>query len=102
MKCYKCKKLMERNDNLKFGNYKVKGWQCSICKEEYYDDLEKVEAILLLNKLQKKGIKAKLGRNRTNLILRIPKDIEIALGLKQGEKITLKLENRELKLIPAH
>ena len=92
---------MEYKNNLIVENIKIKGWKCSKCGEEYYNETEKIEALLWLNRLKKKGIKAKLGRNRTNLILRIPKNIETALGLHEGELVTLRVENKELKLIPA-
>jgi len=49
MKCV-CGKIAKYAKNLRFNNEKIDGWKCDSCKEEYYNP-EKVEKILLLNKL---------------------------------------------------
>ena len=99
MKCFRCKKEMVYKNDLKFASYKIKGWRCDNCGEEYYDETEKLEMILLLNKLKKSNTKVKLGKIRSNLILRIPKDVEKALNLKQGEQVTLMVDENELRII---
>ena len=100
MKCIRCKKMMEYGKNwIKFNGFKIDGWKCK-CGESY-TDTEQTEMILILNKLKKQGTKAKLGKIRSNIILRIPKDVETALGLHEGEIVTLKVEDRELRIIPA-
>lgn len=97
MKCYTCGKKMKPEKNLKFNQYRLDGWKCS-CGEQYYNP-EQAEKILLINKLKKSKIKAKLGQIRSNLILRLPKDFEIALGLKKGEEVELKIEKDGLRVL---
>jgi len=84
---------------MKFNQYKIDGWKCS-CREVYYNP-EQAQRILLLNKLRKKMIKAKLGKIRSNLILRLPKDVEQALGLEKGEDVFIKVEGEGFKIVPA-
>ena len=84
---------------LRFNEYELEGWQCT-CGEIYFNP-EQVHKALLLNKLKKEAIRAKLGRIRSNLILRLPRDIEAALNLHQGEEVLLKIDKNELKVIPA-
>ena len=85
MKCQKCGKKMLYVKELRFNKYKIGGWKCS-CGEVYYNP-EQAQKILLLNKLRKETIKAKLGRVRSNLILRLPKEVQTALGLEKGEEV---------------
>ena len=98
MKCNKCKKSMKYAKGLKFNEYKVDGWVCP-CGEVYYNP-EQAQKILLLNKLKKKAIRAKLGRIRSNLIVRVPKDVETALGLEKGEEVLIKVEDNGMKIVP--
>lgn len=97
MKCHKCKKNMEHRTDLVFNENKIEGWVCS-CGEKYYSP-EQAQKILILNKLKNEVIKAKLGRIRSNLILRLPKEVEFALGLKEGESVTIKLEDNGIRII---
>jgi len=98
MKCHNCNKPMKYIKGLKFNEYKIDGWKCS-CGEIYFNP-EQVQRILLLNKLKKESPRAKLGRIRSNLILRLPKDIEVALALRQGKEVMLKVEKNKLEIIP--
>lgn len=98
MKCHNCGKRMKPVKGVKFNNYKVNGWKCS-CGETYLDP-EQAEKILLLNKLKKEVIKVKLGKVRSNLILRLPKIVETALGLEKGEEVLIKVEDHGLKITP--
>ena len=98
MKCYKCKKIMVYKKDMNFNGYRIDGWKCS-CGEIYYET-EQAEKVLLANKLKNEIIKAKLGRIRSNLILRLPKEVESALGLKQGESVIIKLEGEGIRIIP--
>lgn len=98
MKCVTCGKKMNYMKKLKFNNYILDGWKCS-CGEIYFNP-EQAQRILLLNKIKKEHIKVKLGRMRSNLILRLPKEIETALGLHKGEKVTLKVRENEIKIVP--
>ena len=97
MRCHNCNKKMDYRKDLKFNEYRIDGWKCS-CGEAYFNP-EQAEKILLINKLKKQVIRAKLGRIRSNLILRLPKDIETALNLKKGEEVLIKLEGRKLQIL---
>ena len=85
---------MKYEEDINFNQYEIDGWRCS-CGEIYYNS-DQAQRILLLNKLRKEKIRAKLGRIRSNLIIRLPKDIENALNLKKGEEVTLRIKNQEL------
>ncbi|MCK4327728.1 MAG: AbrB/MazE/SpoVT family DNA-binding domain-containing protein [Candidatus Diapherotrites archaeon] len=84
---------------LKFKRYVLDGWKCDNCGEEYLDPLQ-AERILVANKLKHQKFHAKLGRIKSNLIVRIPKVMEQALGLKQGEKVTLKIKGKSIEITP--
>lgn len=99
MKCKKCKKSMKYMKNLKFNEFRIGGWKCK-CGEIYYNP-EQAQKILLLNRLKKEIIKAKLGKIRSNLILRLPRDVETVLGLEKGEEVLIKIEDHAFKVIPA-
>src|SRR3989338_4387432 len=99
MKCHKCSKSMESVRGMKFNEHKIDGWKCS-CGEIYYDP-EQAQKILVLNKLKNEVIKAKLGKIRSNLILRLPKDVEFALNLQKGEDVLIKVEDKVMKVVPA-
>ena len=98
MKCHRCSKEMKYQKGLKFNEYAIDGWKCS-CGEIYYNP-EQAQGILLLNKLQKENIRAKLGKNKTNLIVRVPKEIENALHLKKGEEVIIKVKEKCFTIIP--
>ena len=99
MKCHKCNKLMKYSKELKFNGYKVDGWKCS-CREEYYAP-EKLERILLLNKLKKHKFHLKLSKVKSNLILRIPKKVSDALDLHKGEEVEFSLiESNDMVIHP--
>ena len=91
-----CGKIAEPKKNLSFNGYKLDGWKCS-CGEIYYEP-EQAQRILLINKLRKAKIKVKLGRIKSNLILRIPKDIEKAIGLNKGDKLEIQLKDDKILL----
>ena len=99
MKCIKCAKEMKFVKKLRFNEYEVEGWQCA-CGETYYES-ESAQRVLLLNKLKKDTIHVKLGRIRSNLILRLPREVEKALNLEKGEEVKIKIEGKTLKIIPA-
>ena len=99
MKCHKCGKKMKYVKQLKFNDYRIDGWKCP-CGEVYFNP-EQAHKILLLNKLAKEAIRARLGRIRSNLILRLPKDIESALDLQKGEEVLIKVEDNGLRVVPA-
>lgn len=74
---------------LHFLGQDIDGWKCK-CGEDYHDPVQ-AERLLLMNKLKNAGIEVKLGRIKSNLIVRIPKRIEQALELRKGEKLILKI-----------
>ncbi|MBI3034049.1 AbrB/MazE/SpoVT family DNA-binding domain-containing protein [Candidatus Woesearchaeota archaeon] len=78
--------------------------KCNKCVKgmgEIYYDPEQAQKVLLLNKLKKAVLKAKLGKIRSNLILRLPKDLEHALNLEKGESVLIKVENDGFRILPA-
>jgi len=99
MKCHKCGKSMVFVKGINFNEYKIGGWKCS-CGEIYYEP-EQAQKILLLNKLKKETIRAKLGKIRSNLIVRLPKDLENALSLQKGEDVLIKVEDHGFRVVPA-
>ena len=84
---------------MEFNSYKIDGWKCA-CGEVYYNP-EQAQRILILNKLKHHAPKVKLGRIRSNLIMRVPKDIEYALDLEKGENVLIKIEDEGFKVVPA-
>ena len=88
MICAKCGKIAAEA-SLRFQGHDIKGWKCA-CGEEYFDGAE-AERLLLFNKLQHIEFPVKLGQMRSNLILRIPKEAQRALGLRKGETLRLKI-----------
>ncbi len=99
MKCQNCGKSMHAVKGMKFNNYSIDGWKCP-CGETYYEP-EQANKILLLNKIKKEAFKAKLGKVRSNLILRLPKEMEQALGLQKGKEVVITIEGKGLKIMPA-
>ncbi len=91
MDCVKCG-AMARPAKTSFQGIIIDGWKCAKCGEVYYDPGQ-AQRILLLHKLEHEELEAKLGRVKSNLILRIPRAVEAGLGLKEGEKIRLRVRN---------
>ena len=85
IKCI-CGKTAKYVKSLKFNNYDIDGWKCDSCKEVYYNP-EKAEKILLLNKLKKHKYHLKLSKVKSNLILRIPKEVSEAMNLQKGGEV---------------
>ena len=83
---------------IKFNEYSIDGWKCS-CGEIYYEP-EQAQKVLLLNKLKKVVLKARLGKIRSNLILRLPKDLEHAFNLQKGENVLIKVETNGFRILP--
>lgn len=90
---------MNFKKGLQFNEYTIDGWVCT-CGEQYYDS-EQAQTVLLLNKLKKEQIRAKLGQIKSNLIIRVPKEVENALQLKKGKEVVIKLEQKGFLVIPA-
>lgn len=99
MKCI-CGRIAAYSKNLRFNGYVTDGWKCSSCKEEYYNP-ERAEKILLINKLKKHKFYLKLTQVKSNLILRIPKEVSEALNLRKGEKVEFGLKDaKEIVIHP--
>jgi hypothetical protein len=92
MKCAVCSKTAKKAE-LRFQGYDIKGWKCS-CGEEFFDP-EEAQKILLLNKIFKKKFEVKIGKIRSNLIIRIPAELAEALELKKGGTVTISVSNTE-------
>ncbi len=100
MKCV-CGELAEYEESLMFNGHEIDGWVCKSCGETFYNP-EQAERILLLNKIKKVKYFLKLNKVKSNLILRIPKEVGEALGLEKGDKLELDVKDqKELVLRPA-
>jgi len=97
LKCI-CGAIAEYKKDLKFNGHILDGWECPKCKEAYYNP-EKAQRILLLNKLRKKTLRLKLNKVRSNKIMRIPKEIDEALGF--GNEVLVRVEGKALKVMPS-
>lgn len=93
IKCFKCGKLAKKT-RLRFLGFDIDGWKCRKCGEEYHDP-EQAERILLFNKIKNSKFEVKVGQIRSNLIIRIPKEVQNALGLVNGEYLVLKIPSRQ-------
>ena len=96
MKCA-CGKIAEYKQNLKFNQFDIDGWVCS-CGETYYNPV-KAEKILLINKLKKERYNLTLGKSKSNLILRIPKEVSDVLELDKGDQVELGLLSKNKLVI---
>src|SRR3989338_6172952 len=98
MKCNKDGKTMKFIKGIKFNEYSIDGWKCS-CGEIYYDPAGTKSAAV--EQTKKEVLKAKLGKIRSNLILRLPKDLEHAFSLEKGENVLIEVEGNGFKVVPA-
>ncbi len=92
MKCVKCGETA-KEARLSFQGHQIDGWKCR-CGEEYFDP-EQAEKILMLNRIRNKKFRVKLGRMRSNLIIRMPKELERTLGLEKGGEMILQATARK-------
>ena len=93
MKCV-CGKIAYYTKDLTFNGYVVDGWKCKHCNEAYLNPIE-AERILILNKLKKQRFNLKLNRVKSNLILRLPKQVGEVLKLKNGDELKLTLNKKD-------
>lgn len=89
-----CGKIAKYKPHLKFNGYDIDGWKCISCGEAYYNP-ENAERILLINKLKKHKFYLKLSEVKSNLILRIPKEVSTALNLKKSQEVEFGLKERD-------
>jgi hypothetical protein len=87
-----CGKIAKYVKNLKFNNCAIDGWKCDNCGEVYYNP-EKAEKILLINKLKKHKYNLKLSQVKSNLVLRIPKEVSDVLNLRKGGQVEFSLKD---------
>tara|TARA_Y100000310_G_scaffold345434_1_gene464987 strand:+ start:5835 stop:6149 length:315 start_codon:yes stop_codon:yes gene_type:complete len=87
-----CGKVAKFTKNLSFNRHKISGWVCKGCGEVIYEPIE-TERILLLNKLKKQMFNLKLSRVKSNLVLRIPKEVSDVLNLHKGELVQFRLKS---------
>jgi hypothetical protein len=92
MKCTSCGRTA-REARLRFQGRDISGWKCS-CGEQYFDPAE-AQKILHLNRIMKQRYEVTVGQMRSNLIIRIPKELAEALGLEKGGKVMLKADNQK-------
>ena len=97
MKCA-CGRIATYHEHLRFNAYDVDGWVCKNCGETFYNP-EKAERILLLNKLKKARYQLKLSKVKSNLILRIPKEVGQAMDLHKGEEVELRLKKSDEMIV---
>lgn len=99
MKCV-CGGIATYHEDLKFNAYNIDGWVCKNCGETFYNP-EKAERILLFNKLKKAKYHLRLSKTKSNLVLRIPKEVGEAMNLHKGEEVELRLkEAGEISIHP--
>jgi hypothetical protein len=99
LECAICGRIAKEAE-LEFNGKAISGWKCE-CGEEYFEPAQ-AERILLLNKLKNSDLKAKVGQIRSNLIVRIPKEVEKALELRKGEELKIKVASKQkIELITA-
>jgi len=70
----------------------VRGWQCTKCNEIWYSD--DINQVLMMKKLKKQPIAVKVGRLGKSQIIRIPKEIGVAVGLKVGREVLIYTEGQ--------
>ena len=90
LKCI-CGSVAVPDENLSINGYPIAGWKCKKCGEEDYNP-EKTEKILLRNKLKKHKFHLRLSQVKSNLIIRIPKEVSTALDLKKGCEVEFRLK----------
>ncbi|MEK6960375.1 MAG: AbrB/MazE/SpoVT family DNA-binding domain-containing protein [Nanoarchaeota archaeon] len=86
--------------DLRFNNNPIEGWKCEKCKESYYNPIQ-AERILLINKIRKMKYLVKVGKMKSNYIIRIPKEVGEALDLKQGKEVELGIRGEKEIVISA-
>ena len=62
---------------------------------------ELFKTVIIPGNVEKEVLKAKLGKVRSNLILRLPKDLEHAFNLEKGESVLIKVEDNGFRIVPA-
>lgn len=88
MKC-SCGKIA-KHTYTNIEGYRVKAWKCKTCGEEYLDSAD-AEFLLLLKKMKKKPLTAKVGVLGGSYIIRIPKEIVEFMGIERGEEAKIAL-----------
>ncbi len=75
-----------------FKGFKVRGWKCGSCNEEFLDP-RYVNPILKLNKLLRENrLKSTIGVVGNSFTIRIPKPLAEAYHLTKGKEVSYVLE----------
>jgi hypothetical protein len=90
---------MKPEKGMRFNQFRIDGWRCR-CGEAYFNP-EQAQRILLLNKLRKQKFRLRLSQVRSNLILRIPKEVGEVLDLHKGEEVEFSLNDSDRIIINA-
>jgi rRNA maturation protein Nop10 len=99
MRCV-CGKVARYKKDLRFNQYTLDGWECPHCGEVFFNPVQ-AEKILLLNKLKKNMFRLRLSQVKSNLILRIPKQVSTALDLHKGDEVSLGMDKQGRIVIKA-
>ncbi len=79
-----------------YREYLVRGWVCEKCGEKiiHHDDAGR---ILAINKLaHQKKLTARIAKVGNSFVFRIPKEVIVALGLKDKEVLSMSISNPKL------
>ena len=71
----------------KVEGFTVRGWECKKCREIWYSD--DINQVLMMRKLKKQPVAVKVGMLGESHIIRIPKEVCLAIGLKVGEEVLI-------------
>ena len=88
--CTRCSSPMRKTHFVVEG-LKVRGWECSKCKDAVLHP-EDAQRTLLLSKL-KRGLSVKIGELGSSLVVRIPKEEAKLYKLSKGEHVTIRAES---------
>jgi hypothetical protein len=95
LKCVFCKGWAEPS-RFQFMEFYVRGWVCPKCGEKIINS-EDAGKILAINKLaHEKKLTAKIAKVGNSFVFRIPKEVIVALGLKDKEVLNMSISNPKL------
>jgi len=89
--CVKCSERMGRT-RVRIQGMFVRAWNCARCKETVLH-AEDAQIVLMLSKLRQ-GITVRVGRLGKALVVRLPKEVAEFYGIRRGEDLILKAEDR--------